>query len=330
MNDARGALARRLFPLAILSTLLLGWLCMWGERHEFYDQVFGTALFAVVLSIIFAFLVRSTVRTFGKLEAERAAVLARLHDLNRRKDEMIAVVSHDLCSPLAGIRIVIELLRRGKTEDTAELLDLMDQSTRRMTSMVRGLLDVAKLQFEELALEGEDLLVSDVIRRSMEPLAISASAKHLALQFHPDSQEPLLHADPLRLAQIFNNLLSNAVKFTAPGGRIDVTLEALPDGVRVSVRDTGLGIPKDDLPHVFERYYQAPGGEAGGGLGLAIVHEAVLAHGGRIDVTSELNQGTTFIVYLPSRNGDKPQPSSPVAEEFPVVARVSPAEVATG
>jgi signal transduction histidine kinase len=334
MNDARGALARRLFPLAILSTLFLGWLCMWGERHALYDKVFGTALFAVVLSIIFAFLVRSTVWTFGKLEAERAAVLAHLHDLNRRKDEMIAVVSHDLCSPLAGISLVIELLRRGKTEDTAELLDLMDQSTRRMTSMVRGLLDLAKLQFEELALEGEDLLVSDVIRRSMEPLAISARAKHIALQFHAESQEPLLHADPLRLAQIFNNLLSNAVKFTASGGSIDVTLDALPDGVRVTVRDTGLGIPKNDLPHIFDKYYQAAtkatGGEIGGGLGLAIVREAVLAHGGRIDVTSELNQGTAFIVYLPSKNGGKPQPSSSVAEELSVMAHVAQAGVATG
>ena len=88
------------------------------------------------------------------------------------------------------------------------------------------------------------------------------------------------------------------------------------------------------MPHIFDKYYQAAtkatGGETGGGLGLAIVREAVLAHGGRIDVTSELNQGTTFIVYLPSKNGGKPQPSSPVAEEFPVLARVSPVGVGTG
>ena len=137
------------------------------------------------------------------------------------------------------------------------------------------------------------------------------------------------HADSLRLAQIFNNLLSNAVKFTASGGSIDVTLDALPDGVRVTVRDTGLGIPKNDLPHIFDKYYQAAtkatGGEIGGGLGLAIVREAVLAHGGRIDVTSELNKGTAFIVYLPSKNGGKPQPSSLVAEELPVMAHVAQA-----
>jgi signal transduction histidine kinase len=325
-NDSRGIMARRFFPLAVLVTLVLGWLRTWGERHELYESAFGTALFAIMLTIIFALLVRWTVTTVGKLEAERATMVTRLHDVNRRKDEMIAVVSHDLCSPLTGFRLVIDMLRQDDGKDTTELLDLMDHSTRRMVSMVRGLLDATKLQSEVVELELEEVLVSDVIRLSIEPLVINANAKHITLQFHSALNEPVLHADRLRLSQIFNNLLSNAVKFTSAGGQVDVILEAFANGVRVSVSDTGLGIPKNDLPHIFDKYYQASskatGGEPGTGLGLAIVRESVLLHGGRIDVTSETNRGTTFTVYLPANAAEKQGSVSLAANVLPFDQRL--------
>jgi signal transduction histidine kinase len=303
-NDPRGIMARRLFPAAVLITLLLGWLRVHGERLELYESEFGTALFAVTLSILFIILVRWTVGTVGKLEAERAAANARLHELNRRKDEMIAVVSHDLCSPLTGFRMVIDLLREGKEPASGDLLELMDHSARRMVSMVRGLLDVAKLQSDQVELEREEVLVSDVLKQSMEPLAINANAKQITLELHVASGEPTLYADRLRLSQIFNNLLSNAVKFTAPGGSVAVDVDVVQESVCVVVKDSGLGIPKNDLPHVFDKYYQAStkatAGEKGTGLGLAIVRELVLLHGGRIDVSSEVDRGTTFTVYLPA------------------------------
>jgi signal transduction histidine kinase len=304
-NDPRGVMARRLFPLAVLLILFLGWLRLWGERHDFYDSEFGTALFAITLSILFVILVRWTVFTVGKLEAEREIANARLQELNRRKDEMIAVVSHDLCSPLTGFRMVIDLLREKPEQPPDDLLDLMDHSARRMVSMVRGLLDVAKLQSDDVELEYEEMLVSDAVRQSMEPLAINANAKQITLKLDIAPNEPIIRVDHLRVSQIFNNLLSNAVKFTAPGGRVSVSVECADDGVRVAVGDTGLGIPKNDLPHVFDKYYQAStkatAGEKGTGLGLAIVRELVLLHGGKIDVSSELNRGTTFTVYLPQK-----------------------------
>lgn len=302
-NDPRGIMARRLFPLAVLLTLFLGWLRVYGERHEYFDSEFGTALFAISLSILLVFLVRWTIRTVGRLETERARTNARLHDLNRRKDEMIAVVSHDLCTPLTGFRIVIDLLRDKNAP--AELLDIMDQSTRRMVSMVKGLLDVAKLESDEPELECEELFASEVLQHSIEPLSINADAKNIKLELEVKGQEPVLVADRLRLSQIFNNLLSNAVKFTAPGGRVFVTVENLRNSVRVSVTDTGLGIPENDLPHIFDKYYQASSrptaGETGTGLGLAIVRELVLLHEGQIAVNSEVNRGTTFVVTLPAK-----------------------------
>jgi signal transduction histidine kinase len=317
-NDPRGVLARRLFPLAVLLTLLLGWLRVYGERLELYESAFGTALFAIFLSILFAILVRWTVWTVGKLEAERAAATARLHEVNRRKDEMIAVVSHDLCSPLTGFRVVIDLLRDTPDRPSGELLEIMDQSARRMVSMVRGLLDVAKLEAEQIELERDDVLVSEVIRQSIEPRSINASAKHITITLDVASREPTLHADRLRLSQIFNNLLSNAVKFTAPGGRVLVNVTPAGENVRIDVADTGLGIARNDLPHVFDRYYQAStkatAGEKGTGLGLAIVRELVLLHGGQIDVSSELNRGTTFTVSLPATVKEQQLGNNPTSD----------------
>ena len=301
-RDARGVLVRQLFPLAVGITLFLGWLSLWSQRRDWFDPAVAIALYATVLTVILAALVRWTVAVVGKLEAERAAAYVRVHELNRRKDELIAVVSHDLCSPLTGFRMVIDLLRE-KTEPTDDLLNLMDHSARRMVAMVRGLLDVSKLQGEETELEREDVRVSDVIRESMAPLKINANAKEITLDLQVAPDEPLLYADPLRLTQIFNNLLSNAVKFTSRGGTVAVSVRPQSDGVQVAVQDTGLGIEERELPYIFDRFHQAStkatAGEPGAGLGLAIVRELVLLHHGRIDVTSAVGQGTTFTVFLP-------------------------------
>jgi signal transduction histidine kinase len=302
-DDPRGVLARRLFPLTVLLTLFLGWACVWGIRHELFDDTFGIALYAVSLSIFFVVLVRWTVGTVGRLEAERVAINARLHELNRRKDEMIAVVSHDLCSPLTGFRMVIDLLREGREEPNEELLSIMDQSARRMVSMVRGLLDISKLQAEKVELELEEFRLSELIRHVMQPLVINANAKHIDFTFHPPLREPLLCADRLRVSQIFSNLLTNAIKFTSSGGAVEVEIEPGKDMIKARVRDTGLGIPKNELPHIFEKYRQtatkSTAGEQGAGLGLAIVREMVLLHGGKISVSSEVNRGSVFSVSLP-------------------------------
>ncbi|HWM24157.1 MAG TPA: HAMP domain-containing sensor histidine kinase [Chthoniobacterales bacterium] len=303
-NDSRGVLARILFPLVVLLTLFFGWVCVWGVRHQHYDSEFGTALYAITLCVLFAVVVRWTVSAVGKLEAERAEVNARLRALNRRKDEMIAVVSHDLCSPLTGFRMVIDLLREKREEPTEELLDIMDHSARRMVSMVRGLLDISKLQADKVELELEDVQVSEVIRQAMEPLAINANAKRIQLQLHVAPGEPTFRADRLRLSQVFSNLLTNAVKFTPNGGAVDVAVERAGEGLEISVRDTGLGIPQEELPHIFDKYRQtttkATSGESGTGLGLSIVRELVLLHAGQITVASELGRGSVFTVVLPA------------------------------
>jgi signal transduction histidine kinase len=303
-KEPHGVLARILLPSTVVLILFLGWLCAWGERHDLYDAAFGTALYAITLCVLFAILVRWTVSEVGRLGAERARANARLREVNRRKDEMIAVVSHDLCSPLTGFRMVIDLLRDKNQERSEELLGIMDHSATRMVAMVRGLLDISKLQADEIELKLEDVMVSELIRQAMEPLAINANAKRIKLQLEVAPGEPTLRADRLRVSQIFSNLLSNAVKFTPNGGAVDVSVTPTAEGVQVDVKDTGLGIPKDEIAQIFDKYRQtttkATAGEGGMGLGLAIVRELVLLHAGEITVASEVNRGTVFSVRLPA------------------------------
>jgi signal transduction histidine kinase len=216
--------------------------------------------------------------------------------------------------------MVIDLMQEDPNRAKGELLDLMDHSARRMVAMVRGMLDIAKLQSGEVALELSDVRVSDVIRESIEPLAINANAKDITLELNPAPSEPMVRADRLRLSQIFNNLLSNAVKFTPNGGRVSVRVEPEGETVRVIVKDTGVGIPPHDLPHVFDKYFQAgtksTAGEPGTGLGLSIVRDMVRLHAGRIDVESTVGQGTTFTVCLPAEPDADSLKTKPPPERF--------------
>ena len=297
-------IARRLLPLFVLLTLFLGWLRLWGERRGYYESEFGTLLFAITLCLIFVVLVRWTVGTVSRLEQERAETQRRLAEANRRKDEMVAVVSHDLCSPLTGFQMVVNMLRTTEGKPDEQLLNLMDHSARRMTAMVRGLLEATKTQApEEVRLEYSDLRLSDVVRDSMEPLLMNANAKQVHFELDVAPEEPVIHADHLRISQIFNNLLSNAVKFTPTGGRIRVRIEPAFGGVRAQVHDSGIGISEADLPHVFDKYFQgssaATAGEPGTGLGLALAREMAALHDGYIKADSEAGKGSTFTVYLP-------------------------------
>ena len=214
-HDPRGVIARRLLPLSVLLTLLLGWLCLWGERHDYYENAFGMALFAIVLSLMFVALVRWTAGTVSNLERERAATQARLDGLNRSKDEMIAFLSHDLASPLTGFRLVIDSLRAEDSPPAEDLLDIMDHSARRMVSMVRSLLDVAKLQpTEEIRLEYSALRLSELVRQSMEPLTLNANAKRIDFQLHVAPDEPVIQADAFELPR------SSTICFPTPSSSL--------------------------------------------------------------------------------------------------------------
>ncbi len=238
---------------------------------------------------------------------ELAAANAHLEELNALKDEFLAITSHDLRSPLGAIQNMAELLLEDSELPDAtrrRLIENIYDLSQRQIELVSRLLDLARLEAGKVDLEMFALRTSEVARQALDLLQFSAQAKGIDMQLVVESGELLVQADWMKLSQILNNLLSNAIKFTGAGGHVVITVGPEPDGMRISVADSGLGIPAEQLPYLFEKfkqvYTQGTANERGSGLGLAIVRQLVELHGGSIEVASERQHGSTFTVHLPA------------------------------
>jgi PAS domain S-box-containing protein len=232
----------------------------------------------------------------------------RLVELDRLKDEFVALVSHELRTPLTSIRGYLELIREGKAGRTTKrqenFLDVMNRNSERLLRLVSDLLFVAQAESGKVALELEALDLSDLARDAVDTTRPLAAKKAIALNLEADD-ELRVSADRARLVQLLDNLLSNALKFTPEGGRVDVLLSAENGHAVLEVADSGIGIPRAEQGRLFERFYRASTATAqavpGTGLGLAIAKAIVEAHGGRIDVESDEGAGARFRVELPVR-----------------------------
>jgi PAS domain S-box-containing protein len=236
------------------------------------------------------------------LEAEQSARAAAELAL-RRRDEVLAVVSHDLRNPLSVIDMCVASLEEklpARDDAARSLVTTIESSTAWMHRLIEDLLDVASVEAGRLNLDREPQDLVRVISEAtmmLEPLVAEKS-----LTLHEDLPEylPRASVDARRIVQVLENLVSNAVKHTASGGAIRIRAESADGEVHITVRDTGAGIPSENLPHLFDRFWQAVGARRGGaGLGLAIAKGIVEAHGGRIWVESELGVGSTFTFSLP-------------------------------
>ncbi len=238
--------------------------------------------------------------------AERKRAEAALQDADRRKDEFIATLAHELRNPLAPICNGLAVLKRGtKTDaDADRLLTMMERQTRHLVRLVDDLLEISRIKRGKIKLVKDRVNLASVIGDALDMNRdlIGEAGLHLHVNL-PD--EPLwLDVDAVRLTQVFANLLNNAAKHTNPGGRIDVTATRANDHVSVSVADTGVGIAKDRLSDVFDLFSQAGDtqgrSERGLGIGLALARSLVEMHGGAIEAQSDgEGQGARFIVRLP-------------------------------
>ena len=225
------------------------------------------------------------------------------------KSDFIAFVSHELRSPLASImgytEVLLDEVPGALTATQQEFLHTVYQASQRLKWLADGLLDVSRMESGQIELELAYVGVGELIETSVEAIRPVADDKGIALVVNVEAGLPAVRGDPRRLGQVLDNLLSNAVKFTEWGGRVAIQVQADgPQAIFVGISDTGMGIAPEDITHLFERFYRAQNavgqGVAGSGLGLFISKKIAEAHGGRIEVESELGVGSTFRVRLPA------------------------------
>ncbi|CAM2008952.1 sensor histidine kinase [Acanthopleuribacter pedis] len=230
-----------------------------------------------------------------------------LRKLNRAKDEILGIVAHDLRTPVNTAHGYSEILADEFEEvlgpEGLHVLGKIKKSCTNMNTLINDLLEVAKLEGEDFELPLADAAFSALVRENVGDFRAMAARKNLTLVLHLPEKDHLVPLNRERFRQICENLLSNAIKFTNEGGRIDVTVLFQMNRARLCIRDTGIGIPKNFLPHLFDKFTVAgrkgTGGEASTGLGMSIIQNLVLLHQGRIWVESEEGVGTSFFIEIP-------------------------------
>jgi len=246
--------------------------------------------------------------------------VTELRRIERARRDFVANIGHEIRTPLTSIKLLVETLSTAIDEDPEAakgFLQRIDVEVDGLTQLVRELLELSRIESGRVQLNRRPVPVNDLLERAAGRLRAQASRAGLSLVVDSGPDVPPADADAERVEQVLVNLLHNAIKFTNPGGTISLHSEPHAEGVLISVHDTGVGIPPDDLPRIFERFYKVDKSrsgsrdrEAGTGLGLAIAKHLVQAHGGQIWVESKLGEGTTFFFTLPAADGDAASTSS--------------------
>ena len=218
--------------------------------------------------------------------------------------QLLSNVAHELRTPLTNIRGYLEaFLDQVITPDPAVISSIYEEAVL-LSRLITDLQDLALAEAGQLRLQRVHIAMEDVITKAINALSLQAENKKISFSTNIASDLPLVEADAQRIGQIMRNLLSNAIKYTPEQGKVQVSAQAMPGTVQVSVQDNGMGIAAEHLPYIFKHFYRADTSrtrETGGsGLGLAIVEQLVYAHGGHITVESGVGQGTCFIFTLPT------------------------------
>lgn len=251
------------------------------------------------------------------INVENIGRVAVMHDISylkerdRVKTELLEMVSHQVRSPLTGILSYIELLMRtgNLTQQQLEFAQQVRHNVRLITETIRDLLDLGKIE-AGLDREQEAVSLQQIALYAIDALHDNAETRDQTLTYDSGATETLVLGNPVRLRQVFVNLVDNAIKYTPPGGSIHLEIFTEEEQVIARVSDNGIGIPLEDQPHIFEKFYRArevTDTYDGTGLGLSIVQSIVEAHGGRIWLDSRVGSGTTFTIVLPCYSSDAEQ-----------------------
>jgi two-component system sensor histidine kinase GlrK len=231
------------------------------------------------------------------------AMAEQLRRVDEMKEEFFATISHDLKSPLGSISEAAYLLREevggSLSPRQRRLVSIISTSSERILALVNRLLDLSRLRAGVLPLESRPVNAALLVERTLEELRPQAERADVRLQHERSGGDFVVEGDEQRLGEVVVNLTSNALRFTPRGGEVRVRVTDAGPEVLLAVEDTGVGIPAEALPGIFERYRQVRRDRGGSGLGLAIVRGVVEAHGGRVSVESKEGKGTCFTVALP-------------------------------
>jgi PAS domain S-box-containing protein len=246
------------------------------------------------------------VASWASVALENARLYASVREASRLKDEFLASLSHELRTPLNAILGYARMLRSGVVtpDKHQKAIETIERNATSLTQIVEDVLDISRIVSGKIRLNVQTVDFPEIVHGAVDAMTPAADAKGVRIETVLDPKAAPISGDPDRLQQVLWNLLSNAVKFTNRGGRVQVRLERVNSHVEVSVSDTGIGIPPEFLPHVFERFRQADAGtarERGGlGLGLSIARQLAELHGGAIEAASGgVGKGSTFRLQLP-------------------------------
>lgn len=298
--DGGAVMFRRLVFPVILIALVLGWFRVLGQELGYYDTAFGTALRTIIeIGLLLGLLYWAA---DGVSRADET-----LRQADRRKDEFIATLSHELRNPLAPIRNAVEILKHEDTGDrkVGEARDMIERQLTHMVRLIDDLLDVSRITRDKLEIRKAKVELGTILNQAVETLSPVLKSHGHKLSVQLPAEKIYLEADAVRLSQVFSNLLNNAGKFTVPGGELLLSAEKIA-GHKVVVRvvDNGIGIPEDKLSTIFDMFTQAERAvdeaQTGLGIGLTLAKQIVELHDGTIAAHSGGNgQGSEFIITLP-------------------------------
>lgn len=253
----------------------------------------------------------------SKLEKQMQEQAEALADLHRRKDEFLAMLSHELRNPLAPITNAVQLLGLQKHDDKLQhqARTIIERQVGQLTRLIDDLLEVSRITTGRIHLQKERVGLNSVLERALETTRPLMDQHHHELTVSLSSQPIWVYADPARLEQVVVNLLTNAGKYTADGGTIAVAVQREGDEAVLRVRDSGIGIAPELLPHIFDLFTQAERSldrsQGGLGIGLSLVQRLVEMHDGKVEVDSTWGKGSEFVVHLPIMTAFAVSPTSP-------------------
>ncbi len=229
-----------------------------------------------------------------------AAEISKTEDL---KNDFISSISHELRTPLTSIKGWSETILMGDIENVEETtfgLEMIARESDRLAGLVENLLDFSKLEANRIQLVRAEVDIVDLVTRVFNQLSINLKAQQISYKIECTVRKIVVNGDKNRLRQVLINILDNAMKYTPNLGNIDCRIIDRVDGVEIKLRDNGAGIAAEHLAHISEQFYKIDPNKAGSGLGLAIAKRIVDLHGGKLSIESQLNQGTTVTIFLPT------------------------------